>query len=56
MDEQAKSPDLKERAADFIDAVKNADRVTVSTVNALGGWDSSHFSWQEVMMALGIES
>lgn len=51
-DTPERSPDPAERAADFVEAVRRGDRVTVSTVNAIGGWDTSHFSPQEVMLAI----
>lgn len=44
MSDQSESPTIEEIQADFIRAVREGDRVTVSKVNAIGGWDSSHFN------------
>lgn len=49
---QACSPDPADRAAAFVEAVRKGDRVSVSTVNAIGGWDTNHFSPQEVLLAI----
>ena len=44
MSDQCTEKPIEERLADFIRAVKDGDRVSVSKVNAIGGWDSSHFN------------
>lgn len=50
MSDQCASPTIEERQADFIRAVKEGDRVTVSKVNAIGGWDSSHFNARDIQV------
>ena len=51
MNDQCESPTIEEIQADFIRAVREGDRVTVSKVNAIGGWDSSHFSTRDIRVA-----
>jgi len=49
---QCCSPDPKDRARQFAESVRHGDRVSVSKVNALGEWDTEHYSVREVEIAL----